>query len=143
MASFIKSPSFWLPFLITLLLAGAFFAWELGFITLIPAPVRMEPDLRELLFALALALLLSLNTGLALWRTKHGSCPVGSKRAIGTGGVLGAIALLCPVCLVLPFSILGLGTVLSFLTPFVPLLQIIALIVLVAALWLLWPRHHL
>ncbi len=138
--SFLRSSLFWLPALLTLLAGGSFFAWELGALTWLPSPVRPDPTLRELLFAAALTLLLALNAGLAAWHTRHGSCPIGSKRAIGAGGLLGAVALLCPVCLVLPFSLFGLGAVLTLLTPFVPLLQLITLIVLAAALWLLWPR---
>ncbi len=140
--SFLRSPLFHLPALLTLLIAGSFFAWELGYLTFLPSPVRMAPRPNELLFVGALTVLLSLNVGLATWHTRHGSCPVGSKRAIGTGGIIGAVALLCPVCLILPFSLFGLGALLAVLAPFVPLLQIIALIVLCAALYLLWPRRR-
>jgi hypothetical protein len=140
--SFLRSPLFWLPLLLTLLIAGSLFAWELGFVTVVPGPIRPAPSGLDLLYAGLLTLLLSFNVGLAAWHTRHGSCPVGSKRAIGTGGVIGAVALLCPVCLILPFSLFGLGAVLALLTPFVPLLQIIALIVLSAALYLLWPTRQ-
>lgn len=140
--SFLRSPLFWFPALLTLLIAGSFFAWELGMLTFLPSPVRLAPTTLESFYSLLLTLLLSLNVGLAAWHTRHGSCPVGSKRAIGLGGTIGAIALLCPVCLILPFSIFGLGALLALLAPFVPLLRIIAIIVLITALFLLWPRRR-
>jgi hypothetical protein len=138
--SFLRSPLFWLPFAGMLLLSGGFVLWELGYLAFLPSPVRVAPAPAERGFAIALVLLLSLNTGLAAWRTRHGTCPVGTKRAVGIGGGAGVIALLCPVCLILPFSILGLGTFLALLAPFIPLLQIVAIILLLAALSLLWPR---
>lgn len=69
-----------------------------------------------------------------------GSCPMGIKSATGIAGVLGAVTLICPVCIVLPASLLGLGFVLTFLAPFLPLLRIIAIVLLAVCIWMLWPK---
>jgi hypothetical protein len=137
----LRSPVFWLPFLLTLLLAGAFFAWELGaFQRILPSLPRATPTPLELGFTALLLFLLAFNAGLVTWQTKNGTCPIGVKRATGAGGIIGTVALLCPVCLLLPASFLGLSALMAFLVPFLPLLRFIALVLLLAALYLLWPN---
>ena len=89
---------------------------------------------------IVLGLLLSFTTGLAVWHTRNGSCPLSVKSATGVAGVLGAITLICPICIVLPASLLGLGFTLAFLAPFLPLLRVIAIILLCASIGMLWPK---
>lgn len=138
---FWRSPVFWLPFFVAFAACGLLFGWELGWFTgLIWTPPRPQPSTDELLFSALIVLLLCTDIGLISWRTRFGSCPRGTKRAAGIAGMLGAVTLLCPVCLVLPFSILSAGVALSAVSPFFPLLRIIALMLLGAALWMLWPR---
>ena len=139
---FLRSLSFWLPFTITLCAAGTLFLWELNLLPLLPAPVRPPATEWELVFTGLLVLLIAFNAGLVAWRSQMGTCPVGVKRATGLGGTIGFVALFCPVCLVLPASVLGLGALLAMLTPFLPLLRIIALVILGGALFLLWPKDE-
>lgn len=91
-------------------------------------------------FTLGLIFLLSLNAGLVHWRKNCGTCPVGVRRATGIGGAVGAMALLCPACLLLPVSLLGVSVSLAFLAPFLPLLRIIAVLLLLIVTAMLWPR---
>lgn len=120
---------------------GIFFAWELGELPWIPAPPRQPATAAEYGFTALLIALLAFNAGLVAWRRKHGSCPVGTRRASGLAGGLGALALLCPVCLFLPFSLFGLSLSLAFLAPFIPLLRIVVLLILLVNTAVLWPRH--
>ncbi len=137
----LQSPYFWLPFLASLVIVGLFFGWELGLVNgLFPSLPRVPATNLDILFTIILGVLLSLTTGLTVWTTKRGSCPAGVKSATGIAGVLGAVTLFCPVCVVLPASLLGLGFVLTVLTPFLPLLRIIAIILLTVSIWMLRPR---
>ncbi len=139
-----RSWLFWIPFVLSLVLTGSFFAWQLDLLqTIIPSlPVlpRQPATSIDIFFTIVLGLLLSLTTGLIVWNTREGSCPVGTKRATSLAGVLGAVTLFCPVCLVLPASFLGIGVIMAFLTPFMPLLRLIAIVVLGAAVWMMRPR---
>lgn len=122
---------------------GIFFAWELGHLSPpLPLLLRPEATVTEIIFSVALSVLIALNAGLFTWRRRMGSCPVGVRRATGTAGLLGAIALLCPVCLALPATFLGLGFTFAVLTPFVPLIRVVALILLLVSTYLLWPKHN-
>lgn len=141
MNRFLRSPSFWLPFLISLAVISVFFLWELGmFHIILPRLPHIPTTTRDLSFTAILWILLSFTIGLAVWRDKETSCPRSVKRATGIAGFLGALSLLCPVCLALPVSLLGVSTVLAFLGPFMPLMRIIAIVVLITAISLLWPR---
>lgn len=141
MPRFLRSASFWLPFLVSLVALSLFFLWELGQLRFfIPALPHLPTTPVNLGFTAALWLLLSFTTGLAVWRNRETSCPVGVKRATGIAGFLGALSLLCPVCIALPASLIGLGTTLAFLAPFVPLLRVVAIVVLLTAVTLLWPK---
>lgn len=141
----LRSRLFWTPFVLTLILTSAFFAWQLDLLQmLIPAlPVlpRTPATPIDIFFTILLGLLLSLTAGLIVWNTREGSCPRGTKRATGVAGILGAITLFCPVCLVLPASFLGIGVIMTFLTSFLPLLRLVAVIVLIAAVWMMRPRR--
>jgi hypothetical protein len=121
-----------------MLIAGALFAWELGFlhVPFLPLLPRMVPTTRDVVFAMLTVLLLGLNVGLLVQRAKSG-CPRGSRRATGAGGILSAVALLCPVCLALPGALFGIGTGFALLAPLLPLLQLIALVILGTAAILL------
>ncbi|HVW66336.1 MAG TPA: hypothetical protein VHA78_01235 [Candidatus Peribacteraceae bacterium] len=136
-----RSSLFWIPFIVTLLIVGVFFAWELDLLSFLPSLPRPSATQTDILFTIVLGLLLSFNAGLATWSMKMGTCPVGTKRATGVAGIIGAVTLLCPVCLVLPASLFGLGIILTFLAPFLPLLRLIALILLLATTWMLWPKR--
>lgn len=137
-----RSSTFWISFFITDVILGLFFAWELKMITLpfLSAPARPAPTSGEITFAVILGLLIALNAGLFQWRKKYGTCPLGAKRATGIAGVVGATALLCPACVLIPFTLFGLSVSLTFLSPFIPLLRIIALILLVVSTVMLWPK---
>ncbi len=141
MLRFLRSPSFWFPFLIALAVLSLFFLWELGMLHLaLPMLPRIRTTGLDLTFTGILWILLSFAIGLAVWRNRETSCPIGVKRATGVAGVLGAISLLCPICIALPVSLLGVSLTLSFLSPFVPLLRVIAIAVLVTAVSLLLPK---
>ena len=134
----LRNKHFWLPFLLTTLALGTLFVWELG---LLPsAPPRPHATWSEILFAIVLDVLIALNAGLLSVRKKNESCPVGAKRATGIAGVLGATALICSACTLLPLTLFGASISLAFLTPFLPLLRIIALLLAVVGVFLLWPR---
>jgi len=141
MPRFLRSPSFWFPFMIALAVLSMFFLWELGMLHLaLPMLPRIRTTALDLTFTGILWILLSFTIGLAVWRNRETSCPIGVKRATGVAGILGAVSLLCPICIALPVSLLGVSLTLSFLSPFVPLLRVIAIVVLVTAVSLLWPR---
>ena len=141
---FLRSSLFWIPFSLSLVFMGLFFAWELGYLSPpLPLLLRSDPTPGEIIFSIILSILIALNAGLFTWRRRMGTCPVGVRRATGTAGILGAAALLCPVCLALPATALGLGFSLTVLTPFVPLIQVVALILLLVSAYLLVPRGEL
>lgn len=138
---FLRSGLFWTCFLATFVVATLFFGWELR---LIPLPVPMLPRAPassiDYAFAGGLIALLSLASGLFGWQSKYGSCPVGVKRTFGVAGMLGGIALLCPVCLALPGLLLGLGTLIAVIGPFLPLIRLLAVVFAAVAVYLLWPK---
>ena len=141
MPRFIRSSRFWIPFLIAAIVVTIFFAWELDFLkSFLPSLPRPVPTMEEILFSAVLGFLLSLTTGLVFWNIKEGSCPIGIKRATGFAGALGALTLICPVCVIFPASLLGLGFALSAMAPFMPVLRLIAIVVLGITVWMLWPR---
>jgi hypothetical protein len=128
-------------FLPTLAISGLCIAWQLGiFSSIIYSLPRPTPTFSEYLFATILVVLLSTNVGLLFWQKQYGSCPVGTKRASGIASALGAFALICPACVLLPFSLFGLSVVLSSLSVYIPMLQIISIILLVVSTILLWPK---
>lgn len=133
--------TFWTWFLITLAITGAFFAWELKLIDL-PLPMLPRPPATtfELTYTALLTILLSVDAGLFGWRRKSGSCPIGTKRTVGFAGTMGALALLCPVCLALPAALIGFGTFFAIVAAFLPLIRFIAILFAVIALWMLLPR---
>jgi hypothetical protein len=141
--SFLRSKDFWLPFTVTAVITGLFFAWEAdAFMPYIPGPIRPPLTTEELIFTLLILLLLSLDVGLYAWRKRHGSCPVGSRRATGVGAALGALTLLCPACTLIPIALLGTSITLGFLSPFLPLLRVVTVVILVAVAGILWPRRR-
>lgn len=141
MKRILRSQHFWLPFIITLVVTVPFFAWELGlFEGILPTPPRPQAPDWEILFSGMIAFLLSLDAGLVIWESRFGSCPRGVKRATSVAGVIGAITLLCPACLLLPASIIGISVVFGFLAPFLPILRIISVLLLVIVTGMLWPR---
>ena len=131
---------FWTPFLVSLLGFSLFFAWELSLVPGISGPPRPEATSLEISFTVLLILLLALNIGLFSWKKGRGVCPIGTKKATTTAGILGAVTLVCPVCVLVPASVLGISISLIFLTPFLPLLRLIAVILLGVSTWMLWPR---
>jgi hypothetical protein len=137
---FLIKKTFLAPFVISLILTGGFFAWELGAFPSLPHLLRPDPTDVELIFTTLIVFLIALNMGLLSVRKRMGTCPSGAKRATGIAGILGAAALLCPVCIAVPLSLLGVSISLAFLSPFVPLLRIIALLLLIVSTKMLWPR---
>lgn len=138
---FLGSGLFWTCFLITFAVSTLFFGWELRFIPL-PFPMlpRVPATTIDYAFTGGLIVLLSLAAGLFGWQQRYGSCPVGVKRTFGMAGTLGGIALLCPVCLALPGALLGLGTILAVIGPFLPLIRLLAIVFAAVAVYLLWPK---
>lgn len=137
---FFHSRDFLTPFLLSLVVLGIFFTWELGYIPVLPQIPRVEPSAGDHFFTAILIFLMSFDLGLFAWRRHHGSCPVGTRRATGIAGAAGTLALLCPVCLLLPASIFGVSISLAFLANYIPLLKIIAIIILAVNSALLWPK---
>lgn len=143
MPRFLRSPRFWLAFAAVFAVTGVLYAWQANLLSpWFPAPPRAPVTRGEELFSALLVLLFSLNAGLYVWRRAEGSCPIGTRRATGLAGVLGMTALLCPACTVIPLTLLGTTLTLGFLSPFIPLLRIIALILAGGSLVLLWPRKR-
>ncbi len=136
---FLFSGRFWIFCLGAMLIVGAFFAWQLGFLNPIGlhGPARIPFTAQELVMSVLITLLLGFNAGLYAWKRHAGSCPRGTRRASGAATALGAAALLCPVCAAGSLPLFGAVIGLGFLTPFVPLLQIIALVLLTASAFLL------
>jgi hypothetical protein len=138
---FLRSTTFWTWSIAALLVAGAFFVWELRLVPLpIPELPRAPATGLEVAYTAALTLLLGLAAGLFGWQRRYGSCPVGVKRTVGVAGTLGGIALLCPVCLALPGIFFGLGTLVAVMGQFLPLFRLLAIVFAVVAVWLLWPK---
>lgn len=137
-----RASRFWSGALIALAGTGLLFAYELNMLSAIglEGPPRSMTHGRETILAVIIALLFSVNVGLIAWHRKQGTCPVGVRRAAGAAGILGAIALLCPVCLAVPIGIASVAAVLVLLAPFVALIQVMAIVLLSAGLWLLVPR---
>ena len=138
-----RASRFWNGALIALAGTGLLFAYELNMLSRIglQGPPRSMSHTWETMLAIIIALLFSMNVGLIAWHGTQGTCPIGVRRATGAAGILGAIALLCPVCLALPIGIASVAAVLVLLGPFVTLIQIIAMVLLIAGLWLLVPRN--
>jgi hypothetical protein len=142
-AAFLGSRRFWIAFVVTFVVTLCVSAWETGLLAQwIPTPLRPPPDTGEWTFAGVIIVLMSLNVGLYAYRRAADSCPVGTKRATGLAGMLGAATLLCPACTVLPLTILGTTATLGILSPFLPLLRIVSLVLLAGSLWLLWPKKN-
>lgn len=138
---FLQSSHFWIPFVVTLILAGLFFAWELGMlIAFLPSVPRPSVLLSEWIFTLSLSLLLAFDIGLVVWQSRFGSCPRGVKRASGIATALGALTLICPACVLLPASLIGVGAVLSLLTVHMSALRIVSIGLLLMTAIMLWPR---
>lgn len=137
------SSVFWVPFAITFFFAELFFAWELGyFINVIPSYPRPYATNGEVIFTGIIGFLLAVNVGLIAWQRRFGHCPIGVKRASGAAGLIGALTLICPACVLLPAGIAGAGFIFAALTPHLILLRIIAIFVLLVATWMLWPKKR-
>jgi hypothetical protein len=140
--SFLTAGRFWFAGALALLVTGLLFAWILnafagmGF----PGPPRFAPSTQEVVLSFLIVLLVGINTGLIAWYRGLGVCPLGTKGATGAAGGLGAIALLCPACLLLPTSFAGIGLSLGLLAPFTPVFQIIAVMLLLVSFYLLLPK---
>jgi len=138
--SFLRSNAFWSWAILAGLLSGVIFAWELGEFPIVPSPPRPSATQNEIIFTVVLIALIAFNAGLFNWRRKFGSCPRGVRRATGIGGTIGAAALLCPACLILPISLFGVSISFAILGPFLPLFRALALVLLVASATLLIRR---
>lgn len=141
---FLVSKNFWIGFCVSFMLFGAITLWETGaFSRIIPSLPRLAITRSEVVFSGLIVVLLAWNTGLLLWQKREGTCPVGTGSATGIAGALGAVSLLCPVCTIIPFSILGTSVSFAVAAPYMPLLRMIALILLLGASIMLWPRTTL
>lgn len=140
---FIIDKNFWRPFVFSVIIFSAFFAWELGYMgDWLPRLARPDPTSLEIYFTVVLITLLSFDSGLVFYRIKKGTCPIGAKRASAVAGGLGVVTLLCPVCLLIPVSLFGLTLSISFLTPYLPLLRVIVLFLLIVSTLMLWPKKE-
>lgn len=124
----------------TLVITDIFFLWELGYITFLPYIPRPGAYVWEILFTGTLGFLLSLNTGLIFWQTKYGQCPIGVKRASGAAGIIGAFTLICPACVLLPASLISVGFFFTAISPYLPLLRVMAVVLLFVSSVMLWPK---
>jgi hypothetical protein len=139
---FLQSRLFWIPFAVTLIVAGLFFAWELGvFIQFLPT-IAPRPSVlpSEFAFTASLSFLLALNVGLVVWQSRFGSCPRGVKRASSIATAIGALSLICPVCVLLPASLVSVGFIFGALMPFMPALRLISIGLLFVTAMMLWPK---
>jgi hypothetical protein len=137
----VTSAVFWRWFIITSLVMSIVLAWEMNLLSpTLPGPIRPPITTEEGFFTLLIVLLTGFDAGLYVWRRRHSSCPTGVRRATGLGATFGALALLCPACTLIPIALLGTSITLGFLTPFLPLLRLIAVILLAAVAMMLWPR---
>ena len=134
MRRLLHSWHFWLPFGIALLVVAKFFEWELSVLT--------PPTPSELVFTIVLAFFLALSIGLTVWNLKEGTCPVGVKRATGLAWFLGAATLICPACIALPTAFIGIGFALAAAGPYLPLMRVVAIVLLLVAVWMLRPRRE-
>ena len=141
--SFLRSARFWFVFCVSGIVLSVFFAWELHLIAFdfLPVLPRPDPTNLEKIFTLLLIFFLAFDSGLLAWRMRYSHCPVGAKRATVFSGTLGMIALLCPVCLLLPASLFGVTLSLTFLAPYIPLLRSIVVVLLVVTTAMLLPRE--
>ena len=140
---FLRSQVFWIPFVTTLMIAGLFFTWELGvFINFLPSIPRPSILLSEFLFTATLSFLLALDIGLAVWQNTFGNCPRGVKRASTIATALGAFTLICPVCMLLPASLISVGTMLSLIAMHMPALRVVSIALLLVTAMMLWPRRE-
>lgn len=142
--AFLTSGRFWIAAGMALAGTGLLFAWELNYLASIglAGPPRFTPTGRDVAASVIIALLFAFNIGLIAWRQRHGSCPASAKRAAGTAGFLGALALLCPACIALPIGIAGASLGLAVLAPFVPLFQLVAIIILCASCYISLPQKQ-
>jgi hypothetical protein len=139
---FLRSHLFWIPFAVTLIIAGLFFAWELGvFIGTLPT-IAPRPSIlpSEFAFTAGLSFLLALNVGLVVWQSRFGSCPRGVKRASSIATAIGALSLICPVCVLLPASLVSVGFIFGVLMPFMPALRLLSIGLLCVTAVMLWPK---
>lgn len=137
----LRSSVFWIPFVIAFLLAELFFAWELGyFINYLPSYPRPYATHGEVIFTGIIGLLLAINIGLIFWQRRFGHCPIGVKRLSGLAGVLGAFTLICPLCVLLPASFVGVGFFFASFAQHVVFMRIISIVILVISMGMLWPR---
>lgn len=140
---FLQSAYFWTPFAVTLVVTALFFAWELGvFIQYLPSFPRPSILPSEFAFTATLSVLLAFDIGLVVWHSRFGSCPRGVKRVSGFATVLGAITLICPLCVLLPTSLIGVGAVLSLMSMHMPALRIVSIGLLLATAIMLWPKRE-
>lgn len=141
--NFLKSSVFLKWFSAVFVLCCLFFAWELGaFREMVWSLPRPEPTQTEILYTGLIIILISFASGLAGFRMKQGTCPIGARNASAMAGALGVVTLLCPVCLLLPFSLFGLSMSLALLSPYLPLLRVITLVLLGVSVILLWPKQR-
>lgn len=141
---FLRTSYFWIPFVITLVIAGLFFAWELdAFVNILPS-IAPRPSilLSEFLYTGILSLLLAFDIGLIVWHRRFGACPRGVKRASGLATMIGALTLICPACFLLPASFIGIGTIMSLMSTHMPALRIVSIGLLLMTAMMLWPRKN-
>lgn len=139
----LRSWHFWIWGLTTAIVAIVFFLWELRLVQFpIPALPRVPATTFDIVYSLLLALLFGIAAGLFGWQQRFGACPRGTKRTAGIAGVLSAVALLCPVCLILPASFLGLSVFFAVLPAYLPLIRLVSIIFVLLTVWLLWPRTN-
>ncbi|MCF7844595.1 MAG: hypothetical protein K9M03_02085 [Kiritimatiellales bacterium] len=138
---FLRSKIFWIAFIIAGLLFGFFFTWQLGlWREFIPTPPRPQPEQEEYIFTSIIIFLFALNMGLFYWRKRFGTCPTGTRRAGTLAGIVTATTLICPACILIPISLFGIGFSLAAISPYLPLLRLIAIILLGTSTMMLWPR---
>jgi hypothetical protein len=140
--SFLRAARFWIATSIAFVIIGLLFAWELNILQIIglSGPLRYETSTRDLLASSTITVLFSFSIGLIAWRQRYGSCPTSAKGATGAAGFLGALALICPACIALPVGIASFSVSLAFLSPFVPLFQLIAIIILCTSCYISLPK---
>lgn len=125
----------------TAVIAVLFFAWELGALRQVLPSFPRPPALPwEIMFTGMLGFMLSINVGLIGWQRRYGHCPRGVKRVSGFAGAVGAITLICPACILLPASLIGVGFFFVFIGPYLPFLRFAAILLLLASAWMLRPK---
>lgn len=139
---FLRDRRFWATFAITFAVYAAIFGWQLQlFAPFWSGPIRPPVTTGELVFAVALLLIVPLDIGLVVWGRRNGTCSIGTRNATGLAGLIGSCVLVCPACTLVPLAFVGTSASLAALNPFMPLLRMISLIIALAALAMLWPRH--